>query len=428
MRPRHIFALVGQNQLRWGIVMFLTTNEEHLLDGEEGEAIQLAMSILVKIGEMYGADRFIKIENVHIDASTYCGIFDAGLEFCDRLVRGGGNFKVPTTLCIAAIDFERHTEFDIPQEVVEKQKRLAKAYLRMGAIPNWTCTPYQCGSNIHFGQRIAWGESNAIAFANSVIGARTIRCADFIDICAAITGLMPRFGLYLDEERHGSVLYQLEGLKTAQFTATEYATLGYYVGAVTGSRVPVLQGVSKNISTDQLKAFSAAVATSGSIGLFHMCEITPEARNLEEALGAQKPEETLAPGKEELNSVRDTLSTQNGMDPDIVVLGCPHYSVEELKVVAHFLKNKRVIKDKRLWIFTNRCVKHLVKPMGLINQIEAAGAKVICDTCFLHMPTSAWELSSIATDSAKMAHYAPGIADFKVSFLDKVRCIEKITK
>ncbi|MFQ5820480.1 MAG: aconitase X [Candidatus Heimdallarchaeota archaeon] len=408
--------------------MFLTTNEEHLLDGEEGEAIQLAMSVLVKIGEMYGADRFIKIENVHIDASTYCGIFDAGLEFCERLVRGGAIFKVPTTLCIAAIDFERHMEFDIPQEVVEKQKRLAKAYLRMGAIPNWTCTPYQCGINIHFGQRIAWGESNAIAFANSVIGARTIRCADFVDVCAAITGLMPRFGLYLDEERLGTVLFKLKEFDTTQFTATEYATLGYYVGGVAGSRVPVLQGVSKNISTNQLKAFSAAVATSGSIGLFHMCEITPEARNLEEALGAQKPEETFAPGKEELNAVRDTLSTQNVMDPEIVVLGCPHYSVEELKEVALLLKNKRVIKDKRLWIFTNRCVKHLVKPMGLIKQIEAAGAKVICDTCFLHMPTSAWELSSIATDSAKMAHYAPGIADFKVSFLDKVRFIEKITK
>ncbi|MFX0196677.1 MAG: aconitase X [Candidatus Hodarchaeota archaeon] len=408
--------------------MFLTTKEEHLLDGEEGEAIQLAMSVLVKIGEIYGADRFIKIENVHIDASTYCGIFDAGLEFCERLVRGNATFKVPTTLCIAAIDFERHKEFDIPQEVVEKQKRLAKGYLRMGAIPNWTCTPYQCGSNIHFGQRIAWGESNAIAFANSVIGARTIRCADFIDICAAITGLMPRFGLYLDEERHASVLFQLKGLKTAQFTATEYATLGYYVGAVAGSRVPVLQGVSKNISTDQLKAFSAAVATSGSIGLFHMCGITPEARNLKEALGAQKPEETLVPGKEELNIISDSLSTQDGMDPEIVVLGCPHYSVEELKEIASFLKNKRVITDKRLWIFTNRCVKHLVKPLGLIEQIEVSGAKVICDTCFLHMPTLAWELSSITTDSAKMAHYAPGIGDFKVSFLDKVQCIEKITK
>lgn len=407
--------------------MFLTTEEEQLLEGELGEAIQLAMSVLVKIEEMYGADRMIRIENVHIDAATYYGIYDAGLEFCEKLAREGVTFRVPATLCISAIDFERHAEFGVPQECVEKQRRLARAYLKMGAICNWTCAPYQCGSSVRFGQQIAWGESNAIAFANSVIGARTIRCVDFVDICAAITGLMPRFGLYLDEERLGSVLFKLE-VETAQFTPTDYATLGYFVGIVAGSRVPVLQGVSKNISTNQLKAFSAAVATSGSIGLFHMCGITPEARNLEEALGGQKPEETLTPGKEELNTVRDNLSSQEGMDPEIVVLGCPHYSAEELKEVAILLKNKRVTKDKRFWIFTNRCAKQISKQMGLLEWIEGRGAKVICDTCFLHMPTDAWELDSIATDSAKMAHYAPGIGDFKVDFLDKAQCIEKITR
>ena len=386
------------------------------------------MSVLVKLGEMYKADRMIKIENVHIDASTYYGIYDAGLEFCEKLEREGATFRVPTTLCISAIDFERHAEFGVPQECVEKQLRLARAYLKMGAIPNWTCAPYQCGSNARFGQNIAWGESNAIAFVNSVIGARTIRCADFVDICAAITGLMPRFGLYLDEERLGTVLFNLETLNTAQFTPTDYATLGYYVGAVAGTGVPVLKGITKNISIDQLKAFSAAVATSGSIGLFHMCGITPEARDLKEAFGGQKPEETLKPGKVELNAVRDNLSSQEEMDAEIVVLGCPHFSAEELREVSILLKNKRVANDKRLWIFTNRCAKQLAKQMGTLEMIEAAGGKVICDTCFLHQPTDAWELDAIATDSAKMAHYAPGIGDFNINLLDKAQCIEQITR
>jgi len=203
--------------------MFLTTEEEQSFQGEHGEAIQLAMSVLVKLGEMYNADRMIRIENVHVDASSYYGISDAGVEFVEKMVEVGAAYKVPTTLCIASIDFENHAEFEVSDECVEKQLRIARAHSTMGANPTWTCTPYQCGSLVKFGQNIAWGESNAIAFVNSVIGARTIRCADFVDICAAVTGLMPRFGLYLDDQRRGSVLFKLEDLDTRQFTSADYA-------------------------------------------------------------------------------------------------------------------------------------------------------------------------------------------------------------
>jgi predicted aconitase len=408
--------------------MFLTTEEEQSLQGEQGEAIQLAMSVLVKLGEMYGADRMIRIENVHVDASSYYGISDAGMEFVETLAKMGAAYEVPTTLCIASIDFERYAEFDVSQECVEKQLRIAQAHSTMGAIPSWTCVPYQCGSSVQFGQNIAWGESNAIAFANSVIGARTIRCADFVDICAAITGLMPQFGLYLDDERKGSVLFELDPLDTRQFTSADYAALGYYVGGVVDARVPVLQGVSKSVSLDQLKAFSAAVSTSGSIGLFHMCGITPEAKNLDEVFGGEKPSETMVFGKDELREARCSLATQDGADPEIALLGCPHYSVEELRETAQLLKNKRVSADKQLWIFTNKCGKQAAERMGILEKINESGAKVICDTCFLLFPTAAWELGSIATDSAKMAHYAPGLGDFHVSFLDKVQCIESVTK
>jgi len=409
--------------------MYLTDEEEELLDGEQGDTIQLALSVLVKLGEMYGADQMIPIENVHIDASTMLGIYDAGLEFCEKLAHDGAIFQVPATLCIASIDFERYAELGVPKEYVDKQQRLANAYLQMGAIPNWTCTPYQCGSNVRFGQNIAWGESNAIAFVNSVIGARTIRCADFVDICAAITGIMPKFGLYLDEARWGDLVFNISELDTHQFTSTDYAALGYYVGGVAGSRVPVLQGISKNISTDQLKAFSAAIATSGSIGLFHMCGITPEARTLTEALGNQEPQEILTPGKEELDEIWDNLNTAETIEPDLAILGCPHYSAEELIEVAHLLENKRVVKDKRLWIFTNRCAEQIVKRAGILKKIEATGAKIICDTCFLHIPTDAWELyDALATDSAKMSHYAPGIGDFKIKFTNKAQCIELVTR
>jgi hypothetical protein len=410
------------------IRMFLTREEEQSLQGEQGEAVQLAMSVLVKIGKMYGADRMTRIENVHVDASSYYGISDAGMEFCEKLASEGATYKVPTTLCIASMDFERYAEFDVAQECVEKQLRIADAHLKMGATPSWTCTPYQCDSSVRFGQNIAWGESNAIAFVNSVIGARTIRCADFVDICAAITGLMPRFDLYLDDERKGGVLFKLDDLDTRNFTSADYATLGYYVGGVADSRVPVLQGVSKTVSVDQLKAFSAAVSTSGSIGLFHMCEITPEAKNLDEAFGGEKPSETVVFGQDELSEVRSSFSTQDGAEPEIAILGCPHYSVEELREAAQLLENRCLAANKHLWIFTNRYAQERAEQMGILEKIKETGAKVICDTCFLLFPTAAWELGSIATDSAKMAHYAPGLGEFRVSFLDKVQCIESVTK
>jgi predicted aconitase len=411
------------------IRMFLTTEEEQSLQGELGEAVQLAMSVLIKLGKMYGADRLIPVENVHVDASSYYGISDAGMEFCEKLAKEGAAYKVPTTLCIASIDFERHAEFGVAQECVKKQVRIAEAHSKMGAIPSWTCTPYQCDSSVRFGQNIAWGESNAIAFVNSVIGARTIRCADFVDICAAITGLMPRFGLYLDDERKGDVLFKVD-MDTRHFTSADYAALGYYVGGVADSRVPVLQGVSKTISMDQLKAFSAAVSTSGSIGLFHMSEITPEAKNLDHAFGGEKPLETVLIEQDELGEVRNSLSTHDGdrAEPEIAILGCPHYSVEELGEAAHLLKNKRLAANKQLWIFTNRYTQERARQRGIIDKIHESGAKVICDTCFLLFPTAAWELDSIGTDSAKMAHYAPGLEEFRVSFLDKVQCIESVTK
>ncbi|UCH03996.1 MAG: aconitase X catalytic domain-containing protein [Candidatus Thorarchaeota archaeon] len=408
--------------------MFLTTEEEQSLQGENGEAIQLAMSVLVKLGEMYGADRMIQIENVHVDASSYYGISDAGMEFVEKLAGTGATYKVPTTLCIASIDFESCSEFGVSEECVEKQLRIAQAHSTMGADPTWTCAPYQCGSSVEFGQRIAWGESNAIAFVNSVIGARTIRCADFVDICAAIAGLMPEFGLYLDDERKGSILVRLEDLDTRQFTSADYAALGYYVGGVADSLVPVLEGVSKSVSVDQLKAFSAAASTSGSIGLFHISEITPEAKNLDEAFGGEKPSETVIFGEDELREARHSLATQDGADPEIAILGCPHYSVEELDEVARILKNKQVSPDKQLWVFTNKCGKQESDKKGILEKIAESGAKVICDTCFILFPTPAWELGSIATDSAKMAHYAPGLGDFCVSFLDKEQCIESVTK
>jgi predicted aconitase len=179
--------------------MRLTDEEKSILDGKQGEAARIALSVLVDLGKVFGAEELMKVSQVHIDTTVY--MVDAGLEFAERLADLGGKVAVPTSLNSSAIDLRRWKEYRVPPEIISKHQRLAEAYLKMRGIPTWTCAPYQNGIIPRFGEQIAWGESNAIAFANSIIGARTNRYADLMDICAAIIGKVPKFGLHLTENR-----------------------------------------------------------------------------------------------------------------------------------------------------------------------------------------------------------------------------------
>jgi len=393
------------------------------MEGEYGYPLEVAMSALVKVGDMYGADRMIDIDNVHVDASTYSGIYDAGLEFCKRLSREKARFRVPTTLCISAIDYHAWQKLRVPTSFARKQIQLAKAYAQMGATPTWTCAPYQCSSGIRFGQNIAWGESNAIAFANSVVGARTNRYGDFLDVCAGLVGKAPRFGLYIDENRHGQVVFSLLE-KAKSLRCTDYAAMGYYVGAIALQRIPVIEGVPLGASVDHLKSFAGAVATSGSVALFHMVGVTPEAKSTNEALGDTVAEERVSIGDEELRDTAIGLSTIQDGKADFVVLGCPHYSVEQIREVAALFKGRRVRRNVQVWIFTNRMVKRLAEDNGYVRTIEAAGGKVLSDTCPLHLPLKRWNFQTMATDSAKMAHYAPSLIKVETIFADTGGCLE----
>lgn len=368
--------------------MFLEKDEEAMLDGEYGEALEMAMSVLVKIGDIYGADRMIKIENVHIDAASYATLHKAGLEFCEKLSRLEASFKVPTTLNAAAIDFERWQELGLPPSLVMKQMRLEKAYKKMGAITTWTCVPYQYGANLRFGQNIAWGESNAVLFANSVVGARTNRFGDLVDVCAAIVGRVPNFGLYLEENRRGSILFEVKDLRINSFSCSDYAVLGFYLGSIADGQVPIVKGIPKNITCDQLKAFGSAAATSGAVALCHICGVTPEIKNSDEVKAGEK----ISIGPKEFEETKEGLSTTGGNDVDIVALGCPHYSVDQLRMVAHLLKGGKVKEGIKFWVFTSRMAKMLAQDMGIVDFIERAGGKVVTDACLLYFPLKKWIL------------------------------------
>src|SRR3954452_12389822 len=283
-------------------VLTLSERDRAMADGEGGPAQALAMSILVRMADVYGATELMDISQAHIDSTIYLG--DATLEFAERLASMGARVAVPTSLNVSGVDECGWKDWAVSPEWAAKAARQMLAYERMGAVPTWTCAPYQTSMRPVFGQQIAWGESNAISFANSVIGARTERYPDLLDICCAITGRVPAIGLHLTEHRAGQLLLRLSGVPRAlQQDDQFFAVLGHLVGTLAGDQIPVIDGIVVSPAEDQLKAFAAAAASSGRVALFHMVGVTPEAPTLEAAFERQdaglKPCATgLEPGTE----------------------------------------------------------------------------------------------------------------------------------
>src|SRR6185295_7907065 len=273
-------------------MLTLSDRDRAMLDGDHGPAPQLAMSILVRMAGVYGAGELMDITQAHIDSTIYLG--DATLEFAERLASLGARVAVPTSLNVSGVDECGWQDWAVSPEWAARAARQMLAYERMGAVPTWTCAPYQTRMRPVFGQQIAWGESNAIAFANSVIGARTERYPDLLDICCAITGRVPAVGLHLEENRGGELLLRLVDVPAAlQRDDQFFAVLGHLAGKLAGDRIPVIEGIVVPPPEDHLKAFAAAAASSGRVALFHMVGVTPEAPTLAAAFRGRSPEQTI---------------------------------------------------------------------------------------------------------------------------------------
>jgi predicted aconitase len=331
---------------------------------------------------------------------------EAGLEFAEKMVEWGGRVAVPTSLNPSAIDLQRWEAYRVPAETLSKHKRLEKAYLNMRATPTWTCAPYQHGIIPRFGEQIAWGESNAIAFANSIIGARTNRYADLMDICAAIIGKVPRFGLHLTENRKAGMLIQLKDITGAMFSDDAiYPLLGYLLGEMAGDQVAAITGIPQNVKIDSLKGFCAAAASSGAVGLFHMVGITPEAQTLEMCFHGSKPQTVLEITPQAIRETEEKLRTVKSDDVDLVVTGCPHYSTAEFVRLVQLVKGKKVHSSVVFWVFTNRTVYAWIKNNGILSNLIAGGVMVFTDGCPLQYPRESWQFNAAMTDSAKFANY-----------------------
>jgi len=401
----------------------LKASDRSLLEGGQGEGARMAMSILVRMAEVQKAERLIPVVAAHIDSSLYMG--DATLEYAERLASLGARVAVPSTLNVAGVDPHGWKDWAVPPEWAEKARRQMVAYQSMGCIPSWTCAPYQTEARPTFGDQIAWGESSAIVFANSVLGARTERYPDLLDICAAITGRVPEIGLHLTENRAGQVLFRFHDIPTALLAADElYPVVGHLVGKVAADRIAVLERLHVQPTEDQLKAFGAATASSGAVALFHWVGVTPEAPTLEVALQGKEPEQVLDVGMDDLRAARDELSTSEGDRLDMVVLGSPHFSLDEFKVLAPLLEGRHRHPDVRFLVMTGRGVKLIAQEAGLLGPLEDFGGEVTVDTCILTTPMLPEQIQVLMTNSAKYAYYTPGLLDRRMAYGSTQDCVE----
>lgn len=407
----------------------LSRHDNQLLDGQHGEAAQLAMRIVVRMAEVHEAAELMDVTQAHIDG---CGLLsESGLEFAETLATKSARVSVPTTLNMVPLDLQNWKQFGINEEFAGKALRQAKAYTDMGCIPTWTCAPYQSYLTPRFGQQIAWGESNAICYANSVLGARTNRYGDYMDICAAITGRVPRCGLHLAENRKGQLLLRLRDIDAAVMQSNEfYVALGHLIGSLAGDKIPVIEGLDAGASSDQLKALCAAAASSGSVALFHAIGVTPEANTFEQAFQGGKPERIIDIGLTDLRNARSELSTaEEGATLDLVVLGCPHFSYNEFRELSDFIeakteKGKRLHPDVRFVVISSQTSYALLQRGGFLDKLTTFGIEITLDTCVFHTPMVAEDTKVIMTNSGKCAYYAPGELNVRVAFGSMADCVK----
>ncbi|MDE2997267.1 MAG: aconitase X catalytic domain-containing protein [Bacteroidota bacterium] len=383
----------------------------------------MAMRILHRMLPVFGVDRFMDIEAAHIDSTVYMGV--ATMEYAERLAELGAKVRVPATLNVSGVDEYGWQEWEVPEEVAANATRQMRAYEAMGCIPTWTCAPYQTEHAPSFGQQIAAGESNVIGYYNSVIGARTERYPDLLDICAAITGRVPAAGLHLDEGRKGTVLLRLKDVPVRlQEDDAFYPVLGHLLGRLAPDGIPVLEGMDVQPSNDQLKAVCAGGASSGAIALFHMVGVTPEAPTTEDAFQGSEPPRIIGVGMDELRASYADLSTAEGERLDMVVLGSPHFSIDEFKALAPLVKGRQKAEGVDFLVTCSRAVRMIAEHVGLLEPIEAFGAKITVDTCPLTSPMLPGRIKHLMTNSAKYAYYSPGLLGVDVIYGRLTDCVE----
>jgi predicted aconitase len=394
----------------------LTDAQRAMLDGTAPRPgaglVQRMMRLLVRLGEIYGAERMTEIGSAQISGVSFKSIGDPGLEFLEDLAAGGVQVAVAATMNPTGMDLEDWRTLGFAPEFAARQERIVAAFRALGVTATATCTPYLVGNRPRFGEHVAWAESSAVSFANSVIGARTNREGGPSALAAAICGCTPDYGLHRDENRAPTVRVRV-GAELA--TQADFGALGYLVGARVRDGIPLFSTLP-GAAADELKALGAAMAASGAVALYHVEGVTPEAGR-----HAGRARDGFEVTADDLRRVRAELTT--GANADWLVLGCPHASLEELAEIARRLAGRTV--RKRLWVCTSRAVKQLAGARGFVQTIEAAGGRVVADTCMVVAPIEGMGSGTMAVDSGKAAAYLPGFCQQRVVFMGRDEIIEE---
>ncbi|NNB06490.1 DUF521 domain-containing protein [Pseudomonas fragi] len=399
----------------------LTEHDRALLAGSYGKAAQVAMQVVLRMAQIQGATQLVDITQAHIDGCIYTG--PASLRFAQQLVAWGAKVRVPTTLNSISVDQRRWRELGIDPALGVPASALGDAYMAMGAQLSFTCAPYLLDSAPKAGEQIVWAESNAVVYANSVLGARTLKYPDYLDICIALTGRAPLIGCHLEDQRKARLQIELPTL--GNLDDAFYPLLGYHIGALAGSRIPLILGLKlQHPDLDDLKAFGAAFATTSAAPLFHIAGVTPEALDPAQVLDGPLPVikvslEDLLLSWHELNSARDP-------QVDVVSLGNPHFSLSEFAHLARLCQGRKRHPDVVLAITCGRAVLEQARAAGHVGVLEAFGAVIVSDTCWcmLGEPVIPPAARNLMTNSGKYAHYAPGLVGRKVHFASLAECVD----
>ena len=386
------------------------------------------MLVVTRMAEVTGAERLLPVASAHVDGCLYHG--PAGVDFVERLVEGGARVTVPTTLNVGSIDLLHPDRYRGDPETARRARRLMDAYVELGCRPTWTCAPYQLpDARPALGQHVAWAESNAIVFANSVLGARTDRYGDFIDISAAVTGRVPDAGLHRDDNRRPTTVFRLEGVSDRLLDHdVVYPVLGHLIGRRADSAVAAVLGLPGGVSEDRLKALGAAAASSGGLGLVHVVGVTPEAPTLDAALGGHPAAREVVVTPAALAEARDQLTTSDDGAVGAVSVGTPHFSVAEFERLVPLVREHPPASHVPFYVSTARAVLAELEARGWREELEAAGIRIVVDTCTYVTPIIEPVEGPVMTDSAKWAYYAPGNLGVDVVFGSLAECVRSAAR
>lgn len=401
----------------------LTEAERGMLAGHDGPLLQFALAIVLRAAEIWRAPHLTPARFAHIDACHYNG--QAHLDFARKLEREGAAFPVPVwtnTLPVSLLQQDGRAERD--PDFVAGARELAEIYRRLGCRPVWTCAPYQLPGGPGLGDQIIGSESNAVSYYNSVVGARTQKYGDYLDVCAALTGRVPHAGLHTDAGRRGQIEFDVAPLGESRLQREETCHLiGYLMGRHAGSALPVIKGLPQDTPKDSLKAIAAAGGASGGVAMFHALGVTPEAPDASTAYQGGQPVRRMAITSDLLAEAHAALSPARAGRLDMVALGTPHFSLPEMRRLAEAIDGKRVHGDVTFYVSTARFIRDRAREEGLLEPIERAGVEILTDTCTYFSPAVRACRGRVMTNSAKWAFYAPGMLPIDVAFGSLEDCV-----